>query len=650
MNALVAHRGPDDEGFMIDSGSGAVGFSGVATAVSVRHGSLHQFGVMPVLASSSIVEFSGMALGHRRLAIVDLSAAGHQPMCYRGHLWITYNGEIYNFAEIRAELSSLGHDFASQTDTEVILAAYEQWGSACLHRFNGMWAFAIYDSRNRQLFLARDRFGVKPLYYWISPSGILAFASEIKQFTVLPGWSAQLNGQRAYDFLVWGLTDHTSETMFSGVNQLPGGSCASVDVDRWMQGPHSLRSVAVTRWYEPSATFFSGTFEEAAESVLELLTDSVALRMRSDVPFGSCLSGGLDSSTIVCLMDSIRRQRGLQTGQMTFSARSESSAVDEGKWIDQVILTTGLESRSATPCVKQVFEERRDVVWFQDEPYGSTSIHAQWSVFHLAASERIKVMLDGQGADELFAGYFSYFGVYLAELLGRGALCEFAAEVLAITRRHRIGLRSLAISTAHHTFSSRTMRAVAAALGRTPFEPAWLDMQRLDAKPIDPFSATGGRGSAVHALSLSQLCRTNLPMLLHWEDRSSMAHSIEARVPFLDYRLIEFVLGLPSSYKLDRAVTKRVLREAARGVLPGGIRTRMDKIGFATAEEVWLRKSATQAFAAGIEHAIDASDGVITHHARAMVQDIIHGRMGFSFLPWRIISFDDWLDRFSVRV
>lgn len=649
MNGLVAHRGPDDEGYLVDGEGGVTEFFGSATAGSVLERHRASADMEETISPSSDMTIVGLALGHRRLAIVDLSAAGHQPMCYRGRLWITYNGEIYNFPEIRKELTSLGHCFASQTDTEVILAAYAEWGSGCLHRFNGMWAFAIYDSRDKKLFLARDRFGVKPLYYWVSPSGVLAFGSEIKQFTVLPGWNARVNGQRAYDFLVWGLSDHTDETMFAGVNQLPPGSCATIDTHAWLEGRSCSRSVPVVTWYRFAPRPFRGSFDAAVDSVRELLTDSVALRMHSDVPVGSCLSGGLDSSTIVCLLNMIRRMDGVESPQLTFSARSESARVDEGKWIEEVVRATRLESKSVTPDGRRVFDERRDVVWYQDEPYGSTSIHAQWSVFRLASSERVRVMLDGQGADELFAGYSSYFGAHLAGLLRRGALLEFGVETISAIRNLDMGLRSLALATAHHTFSSRFVKNVARILGRSPFEPNWLDLQRLGATPLDPFVSRGGRSPSVEELSLSHVRHTNLPMLLHWEDRSSMAHSIEARVPFLDYRLAEYVVGLPASYKINRAVTKRVLRDAMKEVLPDKIRTRKDKIGFATAEQAWMQEGLGVRFIEGIDHATKVSNGIVKPEARSIVQDMVRGRTRFSFLPWRIISFGDWLDRFAVK-
>ncbi|MCP5321897.1 MAG: asparagine synthase (glutamine-hydrolyzing) [Pseudomonadales bacterium] len=647
MNKLVAHRGPDDEGFLVQTETGVQSLFGPETAEAVRQ---ENSSLAAASSSPNGEAFAGVALGHRRLAIMDLSAAGHQPMCYKGHLWITYNGEIYNFPELRLQLESLGHSFVSRTDTEVILAAYAEWGPACLQRFNGMWAFAIYDTSRRELFLARDRFGIKPLYYWVSPSGVFAFGSEIKQFTAIPGWSAKGNGQRLYDFLVWGIADHTDETMFEGVMQLPAGCFARLDVDEWVGRGSSGRAVPITSWYElPTASIPPG-FDVATSAVRDLLTNSVARHMRSDIPVGSCLSGGLDSSSIVCLLKSIRQDRGMNGSQLTFSARSESSLVDEGRWIDEVIRHTGLESKTVMPRMDEVFDQRRQIVWHQDEPYGSTSIHAQWSVFQLAAEEQIRVMLDGQGADELFGGYFNFFGASLGEQLKRGALLEFGRDALAALQNHDIKMRSLAIMTCHHVFPPRLVRAGAALLGLFPHEPSWLDLARLQAVPRDPFVSSGVRNSTVQGLSAAQLRRTNLPMLLHWEDRSSMAHSVEARMPFLDHDLVEFVLGLPARYKLHRGVTKRVLREAMYGVLPESIRCRKDKIGFATAEEFWLKSTGARRFETAIDSAIETSHGIIRPQIHSLLQEMMHGQARFSFLPWRVISFSDWIDRFAVDV
>jgi len=262
------------------------------------------------------------------LSILDISPYGHQPLCdSSSRYWIVFNGEVYNYKEIRDELEALGHLFVSGTDTEVILNAYKQWGKDCLNHFNGMWAFIIFDTKNGNLFVSRDRFGVKPLYYWYSPEGFLAFASEIKEFTVLPGWKAKLNGSRAYDFLVSeaGLANHTSETLFQDVYQLRGGEAVEVQVSTLST------KLPIYRWYDLKINKFDITFEEAEKEFLELFQDAIRIRLRSDVPVGSCLSGGLDSSSIVCIVNDILKEEKLEEIQQTFSVCSDVEVFDERK-------------------------------------------------------------------------------------------------------------------------------------------------------------------------------------------------------------------------------------------------------------------------------------------------------------------------------
>src|SRR5262245_29056127 len=291
MIETVRHRGPDDEGFAIFSArdltprvSGGPDTPAAVYAARVAYAPPRDTGPMPCGIA---------ALGHRRLSIVDLGPTGHQPMCTSDRrFWIVYNGEIYKYLELRAELELLGRSFWSQSDTEVILAAYREWGERCLVRFNGMFAFLLLDRAQQRILAARDRFGVKPLYYWISPEGLLAFASEIKQFTNLPGWRACLNGQRAYEFLNWGLLDHTAETLFTGVRQLRGSESIHCSLENLMAGP------PIKRWYGLTPRLCDKDMKAAGDEFCALFTDAVRLRLRADVQVGSCLSGGLDSSSI----------------------------------------------------------------------------------------------------------------------------------------------------------------------------------------------------------------------------------------------------------------------------------------------------------------------------------------------------------------
>jgi asparagine synthase (glutamine-hydrolysing) len=624
MNGLVVHRGPD--------GCGTEVFSAAHTDI----------GALRVSDDGA----GQLALGHTRLAIVDLSPLGHQPMASMdGRYWITYNGEIYNHDELRQELAALGDLFRSRTDTEVILAAYARWGAACLQRFNGMFAFVLIDRVTKRIFVARDRFGVKPLYYWRSPDCLLALASEIKQFSVLPGWQPRLNGQRAYDFLNWGLFDHTRETLFSGVGQLRGGECIEAHLDD-MVGDFTIRT-----WYRLEATQFQGDMPAAALRFGELLEDSIRLRLRADVPVGSCLSGGLDSSSIVCLAARLLHARNAGSRQHTFSARSSVKRYDEGDYIAAVVAETDVTSHETVPPLDELFETLPQLTWHQDEPFASTSIYAQWHVFRLAKVHGVKVMLDGQGADELLAGYHGYFGPRLAGLLRRGRLFALSDEIAAMRRLHNYSPAFAIKVMSDMLLPDRLRQYLRQVAGKSSAAPVgWLDMELLGASPGDPYLAAGARTGVIADLSRSQLLNTHLPMLLHWEDRDSMAHSVEARVPFLDYRLVEFALGLPEEFKLRQGVTKLVLRESMRGTLPERIRQRMDKLGFVTPEEIWLRQQAPDAFRKAMGSAVEKSNGVLRPAAIDELEDVIAGRKPFSALPWRIISFGAWMDRFQVSV
>jgi asparagine synthase (glutamine-hydrolysing) len=419
MTDAVAHRGPDDEGYAYLADGGEVTVCGGAATPAACYGHAAPYAPRGEYANAP-ERPARAALGHRRLSIIDVSPAGHQPMCsHDGQHWIIYNGEVYNYLELREELKALGHAFRTASDTEVILAAYAQWGAQCPHHLNGMFAFVIVDRPRRKLYAARDRFGVKPLYYWVAPGGLIALASEIKQFAVLPGWRPQLNGQRVYDFLNWALLDHTDETLFAGVYQLRAGEALELDLETRAPGAIHAGRLPVARWYDLQPRPWSGTLEDAGREFRRLLTDSVRLRLRSDVPVGSCLSGGLDSSTIVCLMNEVLREQDAHALQKTFSAVSAVKRFDERDFMEEVVKATGTEAHYVCPDVESLFPALERITWHQDEPFGSTSIYAQWRVFELAAGSRVKVMLDGQGADEQLAGYANYFAARFGSLFRR---------------------------------------------------------------------------------------------------------------------------------------------------------------------------------------------------------------------------------------
>lgn len=613
MTDAIRHRGPDDEGFVV--------FGREETEEFRR----------PPPSVQGLVAF-----GHRRLSILDLSDSGHQPMSTLDRrYWIIHNGEVYNYLEIRRELEADGIAFHSGTDTEVILQAYRKWGEECLHRFNGMFAFVIYDQTKRRVFAARDRFGIKPLYYWMSPQGYLALASEIKQFTVLPGWQPQLSGQDIYDFLHWGVTDHRSTTCFADVHQLRGGQSLTLDVSE---------SLRIKQWYKLESAPGRYSFSEAADRFRELLSDSVSLRLRADVDVGSCLSGGLDSSSIVCLVANQLQAAGVCDSQKTFSACSEEKRFDERSFMEIVANGTEVDARYTYPSLERLFDNMDAITWHQDEPFASTSIYAQWSVFDLVKQSGVKVMLDGQGADEQLAGYHGFFQHRFFDLFRSLRWIRLRKEMQSAKGMHSLAHpMQLLANQALPNWVRTPLRKV---LGKRGPICDWIDFDALGAKEGEPFG--GVRRKSVDEQCRLQLLQSSLPMLLRFEDRDSMAHSIEARTPFLDYRLVEFLIGLPADYKIRSGWTKRVMREGMKGTLPETIRKRVDKIGFATAEEVWMRDKAPQLFRSKVEEVIEESRGILKPQLLSQVDEMLGGRRPFNFLIWRVISFGAWMKAFQV--
>jgi len=519
----------------------------------------------------------------------------------------------------------------------VILEAYKIWGKSCLQRFNGMFAFVIYDTLQRRVFAARDRFGIKPLYYWRSPEGVLAIASEIKQFTTLSGWKAKMNGQKAYDFLVWSVTNHTEETLFDGVLQLRGGQYFEWNfVDDYLP--------KVQQWYSFSPEPFMGTEEEAISEFYRLLEDSVRLRLRADVEVGSCLSGGLDSSSIVWMVHNILKGQQKQEKQKTFSAYSEDESINEKRHVENVLNACEVDSFHCYPNGEELLRLLEQICWHQDEPFPSTSIYAQWEVFSLAQKNQVKVMLDGQGADEHLLGYHSFFEHHLYDLFYAGQFISLFKEMKKMRALHGTNGVYLLLSKLLPEMIRQPLRKVL----RKPLEKKeWINLKKLHAEDCVPFSQNQSKG--ISAQSYHQLMLCPLPMILHREDRDSMAHSIEARTPFLDHRLVEFVFSLPVSLKLNQGVTKKILRQAMAPSLPPEVTWRMDKIGFATAEELWMKKNKVE-FRKLIEQVVQESEGILTTETLSLVDQHLEGKCPFSFFPWRVISFGQWKKQFGISL
>jgi len=528
MADTLKHRGPDGEGFYFDE---------------------------------------NVSLGHRRLSIIDL-ALGHQPIYNEDKsIVIVYNGEIYNYEEIRKELESR-HKFYTNSDTEVIIHAYEEYGFDCVKKFNGMWAFCIYDKNKNLLFLSRDRFGVKPLYYFFDEKNFI-FASEIKG--LLNYVKPEENDEIIYDFLVNNRLEHKEDTFFKGIKKLMPSNNLVFD----------LKSKKIRKEKYWDIININGKIEttskedaEYAKKFYELIKDSVKLRLISEVPVGTCLSGGLDSSTIVCLVNDILKENekikeNIGKRQKTFSAVYEDKRIDEREYIEEVVKETNVEKNYVFSSGEKLFEELEKFIYYQDEPFGSTSIYAQWNVMKLA-SKKVKVLLDGQGSDELLAGYIAYFQVYFNQLLKERKFLTLFKEII----------KSLDIIILYLWLvkKSKTKNIIKEILNQK-----FLDEFKKNEKPKE----TNNLVSRCY----DDLMKGSIQSLLRYEDRNSMAFSIEARVPFLDYRIHEYIFSLPLSQRIKNGWTKYILRNAMKNTLPEKIRKRRSKIGFATPEEIWFKEN-----------------------------------------------------------
>ena len=563
----------------------------------------------------------GVALGHLRLAIIDLSDAGLQPFASDdGRFQLIHNGEVYNYVELRAELEARGCSFRSQTDTEVVLEAYREWGERCVERFNGMWAFAIWDSRERRLFCSRDRFGVKPLYYRLE-DGRFSFASEPRAFRS-EGLQANLGAVR--DYLEQSYLDHTDETFFAGVCSLPPAhnlvfDAAGLRIERyWRLEPG-----------DPPA--------DPVAAVRETFLDSIRLHLRSDVPVGTCLSGGLDSSAIAVGVANV----GVRA-QKTVTAFFEERGFDERPYADAVVERTRAEPHWVTFSAQELIADLPSIVRSQGEPFGSTSMAAQWYVMRTARAAGLKVMLDGHGGDEVLAGYRAAYGYRLADLLARGRLRELREELGAFRAEHGAN-RVVAAGTLARPFLPARLEAVGRARLKGSAPLVHPDLREgLDKRE-------NGAGVMPDRLRsyLALLHRRGLRELLRYEDRNSMAHSLEARVPFLDHRLAELLFSLDGSRLIERGRTKAVLRDALADLLPENVRERRDKLGFVTPEGKWLRGALGDLAADVFASRSFAERGwVDAAAARRRLDRHRAGRLHAGMELWRALNLELWAREF----
>lgn len=568
-SAELQHRGPDDDGIFMEKNIG---------------------------------------LAHQRLSIFDLGEGGRQP--FEG--WnkvIVFNGAIYNFPEIKAKLIELGYRFKTKTDTEVLLAAYDYWGKTCVRYFNGQWAFAIYDRTNQKVFCSRDRFGIKPFYY-TEINGQFCFSSEIKAFTKILGWQAKLNKTKAFEYLAHQMHDHTHETMFAGVYRLGKGEHLTFDL--------KTNSFTFDTYYDlKKITTQQMTAEVAVAKFSKKFTRSVQLRLRADVPVGAALSGGLDSSAIVLTIPQIKNDVCLST----FSIVYDEAKISERKYVEAVLKNDAIKGHVLQPSFNDYKNNRKKVLWQQEEPYNGIGVEAQYAMFAEARIKGIKVMLDGQGADEILAGYEKF---YLGILKSKIGFFKKIYTGFQLVRLHQIPWKK-----SWNDFKNYLLK------NKKEQDFSWLTL-----KPNKEALFQRSKENSILAISKNLISELGLNALLRYEDKNAMSFGIESRVPFLDHELVEFCLSLPADLKIRNGIRKWILRESRKEVLPEVIRNRYDKLGFATPEITWLNKE-RENLIKDIEEKTCLKT-IINISELRKINDIK--------IIWRIYMMGAWIELFEVEI
>lgn len=576
-----------------------------------------------------------LALGHARLSVIDLSIAGHQPMhSFDGRYSLIYNGEIYNYAALREELIAHGANFRSQSDTEVLLAAWEQWGASCLTKLVGMFAFAIADHTKGTITCVRDAFGIKPFFYAHNAHGF-HFSSELPATVILRGEGAEPNLQRSYDYLVHGDYDSRSDTFVDGIMQLEPGKHMVFDM---RTGTLSTP----TKWWAPSIKETSKlSFDDAAAELRRLFLENIKLHLRSDVPLGAALSGGIDSSAVVCAIRHVEPEAPIHT----FSFIAKDSVVSEEEWVD--LVNTHVDAKANKVFVEpdELASDLDDMIRAQGEPFGSTSIYAQYRVFKLAKEQGITVTLDGQGADELMAGYQGYPGKRVHSILDNFGLRQ-AITFLKNWAQWPGRSLNFGFKASVAEYIDGPMYDVIRSISGDSLNPSWIDTKQLKERGVRirfprQVPELNMRKRRLVAELAHSTTRRGLPALLRHGDRNSMRFSVESRVPFLTTSMADFLFSLPEHYLIsEQGETKSIFRAAMRGIVPDEILDRRDKIGFATPEKEWLIHLADKA-----RNWLKEDTDITFLDQNRIVNEferILAGEIPFSWQAWRWINFYRW--------
>jgi asparagine synthase (glutamine-hydrolysing) len=613
-HAMQAHRGPDDEGWLL-----------VDADLAAR-----RYGTLP---PPSDVSTPRLGIAFRRLCIQDLSDEAAQPFgAPDGRQWIVLNGEIYNHAALRDELRARGHAFHTCSDTEVALAAYREWGRECFGRFDGMWAILIVDLTRGRLVGSRDRLGIKPLFFSLEP-GRLSLASEPQALAHASSNGPYIELQRYHEFLSGWPPSSASLSFFRDVHPVPAATTFEVDLRDAVSATPDFR-----RYWSLAAAPLDARdvppYERAVEQFRDLLDQAVHSHLGSAVPMGCLLSGGLDASFVAST--AARRATAVSgTPVPSYSITFDDPEMSEWPFIQSVAAATGLASHTLTLTPRAVWDSVDDVVRAQGQPLLGQELIAQYIVYRLARSHGSIVVLEGQGADELLAGLPGYAAAYLRDLL-------FGGDIVELVREARAGARRSGESMAR-------VLATSLSAGR----PRWLHSGRayrwLEPSPDSPERLERSEDPSRLNQYLYKLVRhTNLPTVLLHQDRSAMAHGVESRVPFLDHRVVEFCFRLPASYKVHRGARKRILLDAARGLLPDLVLRRTDKKRYIS-KDSWMplrREYGPDLAAMARSKSLLESPGVRGRAVAPFVDDYLAGRHDDGLGVWRLYTAWRWLEAF----
>jgi asparagine synthase (glutamine-hydrolysing) len=620
MNQKIRHRGPDDEGILLinTTSDRVVNASGPDTDPQL----LNQ------LAPPENTIGANLGFAFRRLSILDLSPKGHQPMpSITGNCWIVFNGEIYNYLELRAELEALGYVFNSHTDTEVILNAYLAWGVDCQQRFMGMWSFAIWDSRKKRLFCSRDRFGIKPFYYYFDGETFL-FGSEVKQFLVYP-INKEINKEVIYKSLKIGAyLINSNNTFYNAIHILPHGHHLIVENG----------GVKIEPYYrlDPS-TFasFKGTFQEAVEIYRELFQNTIRLHMRSDVEVGITLSGGLDSTAILATAFGLT-DKTIKTFSSYFT---HAPKYDEREWINLMINNFRVNPLFYSASAEEFLQNYQEMTWHHDYPVYGSSPAVNYLLMKKIKKSGIGVVLCGQGNDEMAGGYKHAFYRFYAQLIKSGKWETFINEFPVYLSDKSLGGSFSKISK---IIASFLLKESSIYKLDAYFQKNMLSSTFNDFKVFN--NVEDLETDKLSNFLYNNMMSTSVQTLLHFEDRNSMASSLEGRVPFLDHKLAEFLFSLPPEYKIHENKGKYIHRKAMQGIVPEGVITRKDKVGYLAPGEHYWMKNEMKEFVESILKSSDFKNRDLYNHRKIEknYKNMLSGKTGDEQILWNVMSLEIW--------